>query len=97
MVALVLVGNLVKNRVGGLICGHEAWNVHISQTRDFVLNVIEARTGVRGLRKKIASESVETRLSWETTFNLDRGARYLVSVTFIFVKRLELPVQDQTF
>jgi phytoene desaturase (3,4-didehydrolycopene-forming) len=85
VVVLVPVGHLVKDRFGEFIRDHEAWDVHISHTRDFVLNVIEARTGVKGLRKKIVSESVETPLSWETKFNLDRGAILGLSHSFFNV------------
>ncbi|OJZ85196.1 hypothetical protein ASPFODRAFT_219696 [Aspergillus luchuensis CBS 106.47] len=50
------------------------WNILVAQTRDIVLDTIEARTGARNLREKLVHEIVNSPLTWREKFNLDRGA-----------------------
>ncbi|KAF4594779.1 phytoene dehydrogenase [Ophiocordyceps camponoti-floridani] len=57
----------------------------VASTRDFVLDTIETRTGARGLRESLIRESVDTPLSWESKFNLDRGAILGLSHSFFNV------------
>ncbi|GAB1206110.1 hypothetical protein APSETT445_004791 [Aspergillus pseudonomiae] len=57
----------------------------VSKLREQVLDIIEERTGASNLRKKLLSENVDTPLSWESKYNLDRGSILGLSHSFFNV------------
>ncbi|GMF68356.1 unnamed protein product [Aspergillus oryzae] len=83
VVVLVPVGHLTSEKGGQL--EEEKWDTLVSQTREIVLDTIEARTGLQDLRSRLVHEMVETPLSWEERFNLDRGAILGLSHSFFNV------------
>ncbi|KAE8403919.1 hypothetical protein BDV37DRAFT_271828 [Aspergillus pseudonomiae] len=83
VVVLVPVGHLTSE-IGGQL-EQEKWDILVSQTREIVLDTIEARTGLQGLRSKLVHETVETPLTWEKKYNLDRGAILGLSHSFFNV------------
>lgn len=82
VVVLVPIGHLTSN---GADYDSQAWKKVVSKTREFVLNAIESRTGLRDLRSKIVFEKYETPLTWESKYNLDRGAILGLSHSFLNV------------
>lgn len=46
----------------------------VNFAREFVFSTIESRTGARNLRESLLHESLETPSTWQSKFNLDRGA-----------------------
>ncbi|KAE8328419.1 hypothetical protein BDV39DRAFT_192024 [Aspergillus sergii] len=83
VVVLVPVGHLTSEKGGQLEA--EKWDTVVSQTREIVLNTIETRTGLQGLRSTLVHEMVETPLTWKDKFNLDRGAILGLSHSFFNV------------
>ncbi|GAB1195994.1 hypothetical protein APSETT444_005259 [Aspergillus pseudonomiae] len=83
VVVLVPVGHLTSENGGQL--EQEKWDILVSQTREIVLDTIEARTGLQGLRSKLVHETVETPRTWEKKYNLDRGAILGLSHSFFNV------------
>jgi phytoene desaturase (3,4-didehydrolycopene-forming) len=82
VVVLVPIGHLTSNEAH---YDAQAWKTVVSKTRDFVLNAIESRTGLKDLRSKIVFEKYETPLTWESKYNLDRGAILGLSHSFLNV------------
>lgn len=80
VVVLVPTGHLVEDA-----SSPQDINALVTGAREFVLDTIEARTGARGLRASLLCESVETPLSWQSKFNLDRGAILGLSHSFFNV------------
>ncbi|GAQ44822.1 phytoene dehydrogenase [Aspergillus niger] len=72
VMVLVPVGRLVDTL--GPDEQEKRWNELVAQTRNIVLDTIEARTGARNLREKLVHELVNSPLTWREKFNLDRGA-----------------------
>lgn len=72
VVVLVPVGHLTSVNGGQL--DEQIWDTLVSQTREIVLDTIQAQTGLQGLRSRLVHEMVETPHTWERKFNLDRGA-----------------------
>ncbi|KAI9674048.1 MAG: hypothetical protein M1829_003891 [Trizodia sp. TS-e1964] len=78
VVVLVPVGHLLHQR-------HQDWDAMVERARQTVFSTIEARTGARGLRAAVVKELVNTPLTWQTAFNLDRGAILGLSHSFLNV------------
>ncbi|KAE8370562.1 hypothetical protein BDV27DRAFT_62202 [Aspergillus caelatus] len=83
VVVLVPVGHLTSVNGGQL--EEQRWDTLVSQTREIVLDTIQAQTGLQGLRSRLVHEMVETPLTWERKFNLDRGAILGLSHSFFNV------------
>lgn len=78
LVVLVPVGHLVENS------SKQNWDTMVSSARDTILDTIEKRLNI-SIRPHILHESVNTPLSWKSTFNLDRGAILGLSHSFFNV------------
>ncbi|KAB8265010.1 hypothetical protein BDV32DRAFT_145044 [Aspergillus pseudonomiae] len=61
------------------------WEKTVSKLREQVLDIIEERTGASDLRKNLLSEKVDTPLSWESKYYLDRGSILGLSHSFFNV------------
>lgn len=87
IVVLVPVGHLLDDAEGkGLNPqSKQDWDAMVSKARTTVFETIEARTGVRGLRQAVVTETVNTPQSWKDTFNLDKGAILGLSHSFFNV------------
>ncbi|KAF7594823.1 hypothetical protein BBP40_008153 [Aspergillus hancockii] len=83
VVVLVPVGHLSPDSRERL--DEHEWDMLVAKTREIVLDTIEARTGIRGLRSRLVHEMIETPLTWEKKFNLDRGAILGLSHSFFNV------------
>ncbi|KAF3918019.1 hypothetical protein ABW21_db0203563 [Orbilia brochopaga] len=82
IVVLVPMGHLDEDGNGPGIRNGEDWNNLINKVRDFVITTIERRTGASGLRDAIASERVNTPITWQERFNLDKGGILGLSIGF---------------
>jgi phytoene desaturase (3,4-didehydrolycopene-forming) len=83
VVVLVPVGHLDPGNRERL--DEHRWDTLVAETREIVLDTIEARTRIRGLRSRLVHEMVETPLTWEKKFNLNRGAILGLSHSFFNV------------
>lgn len=70
MVVLVPVGHLSATATDEA----QKWEDKIPTIRQAVLETLEARVGLKGLGSRILSEKYETPATWQSKFNLDRGA-----------------------
>jgi len=61
------------------------WDKLVEFARDVVIQTIESRTGARELRGSLIDESIETPVTWNSKFNLDRGAILGLSHSFFNV------------
>ncbi|CAG8057796.1 unnamed protein product [Penicillium olsonii] len=80
VVVLVPVGHLDEHSASS-----QQWESLVDRVRVFILNTIEARTGVKGLDKFLLHETIQTPLDWKSKFNLDRGAILGLSHSFFNV------------
>ncbi|KAH8429287.1 phytoene desaturase family protein [Aspergillus melleus] len=81
VVILVPVGHLTST----LADETQSWEQRISAIRDFVLETLKLRAGLEDLRSDILFERYETPASWQSKFNLDRGAILGLSHSFLNV------------
>ncbi|KAJ5757146.1 Phytoene desaturase [Penicillium nucicola] len=79
VVVLVPVGHLTYDPDNP-----QDWTFLINHARDVVFKTIESRTGA-SLRDSLVLESVETPMTWQSKFNLDRGAILGLSHSFFNV------------
>ncbi|KAB8233903.1 phytoene desaturase family protein [Aspergillus alliaceus] len=84
IVILIPVSHL-GGESGNIESSKTYWDSVVTETRNKVLEIIERRTGVSNLDKKIIHEMVETPLSWKNKYNLDRGAILGLSHSFFNV------------
>lgn len=85
VVVLVPVGHLTRSNTGdGLPNDEQRWDQIVSRARAAVLDSIATRTGV-SLDELISHEIVNTPLTWESKFNLDKGAILGLSHSFFNV------------
>ncbi|KAB8237014.1 phytoene desaturase family protein [Aspergillus alliaceus] len=80
VVVLVPVGHLTPTQPD-----NTDWDRLVDETREMVMNTIEARTGLRNIRSRLVHEMVETPVTWQEKFNLDRGAILGLSHSFFNV------------
>lgn len=80
VVVLVPVGHIDNEHPDS-----QNWDKLVDFARDVVIQTIEIRTGARGLRENLIDESIETPPSWNSKFNLDRGAILGLSHSFFNV------------
>ncbi|PYI31649.1 phytoene dehydrogenase [Aspergillus indologenus CBS 114.80] len=90
LVVLVPVGNLDPSpapspATAAAKSQPEYWAAIVTQLRDTILTIIEARTGTPNLRSHLIHEQLETPLTWREKFNLDRGAILGLSHSFFNV------------
>ena len=106
LVVLVPIGHLTslgKDNLASEVSDGPNWNEVVELTRQKVLSTISARTGrnVNDLANAIAHESINTPLSWRSTFNLDRGAILGLSNDFFnvlsFRPKTKHPTMDGLF
>jgi phytoene desaturase (3,4-didehydrolycopene-forming) len=83
VVVLVPVGHLLGPDGAGL--DPQDWDAMVSKARDTVLSTIEARTGEQNLQAAINHEMTNTPQTWESEFNLDKGAILGLSHSFFNV------------
>ncbi|KAI9038984.1 phytoene desaturase family protein [Aspergillus affinis] len=81
MVVLVPVGNLTSASVDET----QTWEQKIPAIRNFVLEALKMRAGLGDLSSDILSERYETPATWQSKFNLDRGAILGLSHSFLNV------------
>lgn len=78
IIVLVPVGHLRQSKGGvetsGLPTSETDWNTIVDRARAAVLATISSRTGCVSIRDHITNEIVNTPLSWEDKFNLDKGS-----------------------
>ena len=83
VVVLVPVGHLLGPDGAGL--DPQNWDAMVSRARETVLSTIEARTGEQNLKAALVHEMINTPASWQTEFNLDKGAILGLSHSFFNV------------
>ncbi|KAH6697530.1 phytoene dehydrogenase [Plectosphaerella plurivora] len=78
IIVLVPVGHLQQSKGGiqtsGLPTSETDWKIIVDRARAAVLATISSRTGCASIRDHITNEIVNTPLTWEDKFNLDKGA-----------------------
>ncbi|KAL2209220.1 phytoene desaturase [Sarocladium strictum] len=88
IIVLVPVGHLERswsvNLSDGLPADEQRWEAIVTRARKAVLSTIKSRTGV-DISNSIAHEIVNTPLTWENKFNLDKGAILGLSHNFFNV------------
>lgn len=92
VVVLVPVGHLLKDTGSGLISNHKGldpdnkqdWEAMIDKAREAIFSTVEARTGA-SLRGCVVKEIINEPYSWESKFNLDKGAILGLSHSFFNV------------
>jgi phytoene desaturase (3,4-didehydrolycopene-forming) len=97
VVILVPVGHLLnsvtsakphgdlKASFGPGIFPEQDWNNIVESARATVCHTIEKRTGCKNLQSLIVHEEINTPLSWESKFNLDKGSILGLSHSFFNV------------
>jgi phytoene desaturase (3,4-didehydrolycopene-forming) len=92
VVVLVPVGHLLKATGQGLLAAEKGldaknkqdWEGMINKAREAVFTTVESRTGA-SLRESVVKEMVNEPYSWESKFNLDKGAILGLSHSFFNV------------
>ncbi|KAF7557040.1 hypothetical protein G7046_g6128 [Stylonectria norvegica] len=88
VIVLVPVGHLARSQgeamEDGLPVDEQRWEMIVEQARTAVLLTISARIGV-SIKEAIVHEIVNTPLTWESKFNLDKGAILGLSHNFFNV------------
>ncbi|KAF6816464.1 phytoene dehydrogenase [Colletotrichum plurivorum] len=75
VIVLVPVGHLSQPSNGdGLTKDEKDWDAIVARARTAILSIISARTGCVPLADAITHEIINTPLTWEDKFNLDKGA-----------------------
>ena len=79
-------GDPIASSGAGLdISAEQDWEAIVKSARSTILNTIESRTGCAPLSKLIVHEDLNTPMSWESTFNLDKGSILGLSHSFFNV------------
>lgn len=92
IVVLVPVGHLLKDTGSGLVSNEKGlepdsqqdWEGMIKKAREAVFTTVESRTGAN-LRESVVKELINDPYSWESKFNLDKGAILGLSHSFFNV------------
>ncbi len=92
IVVLVPVGHLLKDTGSGLVSNDKGldpdnkqdWEAMISKAREAIITTVESRTGAK-LRESVTKEIINEPYSWESKFNLDKGAILGLSHSFFNV------------
>lgn len=86
IVVLVPVGHLLEDGASEGLAqkSKQDWNAMVSRAREAVLDTVESRTGAK-IRHNIVKEILNTPASWQTEFNLDKGAILGLSHSFFNV------------
>jgi phytoene desaturase (3,4-didehydrolycopene-forming) len=92
IVVLVPVGHLLKVTGRGLLTDEKGldaekkqdWEGMINKAREAVFTAVESRTGAN-LRESVVKEVINEPYSWESKFNLDKGAILGLSHSFFNV------------
>ena len=92
IVVLVPVGHLLKDTGSGLISNDKGldpdnqqdWEGMIDKAREAIFTTVESRTGAK-LRGSVMKEIINEPYSWESKFNLDKGAILGLSHSFFNV------------
>jgi phytoene desaturase (3,4-didehydrolycopene-forming) len=92
VVVLVPVGHLLKAAGQSLLAGEKGldaenkqdWESMINRAREAVFTTVESRTGAN-LRESVVKEIINEPYSWESKFNLDKGAILGLSHSFFNV------------
>ncbi|GKT96147.1 phytoene dehydrogenase [Colletotrichum tofieldiae] len=75
VIVLVPVGHLAESKgESGLTNDPKHWDDIVARARAAVIEIVSARTGCAPLSDFITHETVNTPLTWEDKFNLDKGA-----------------------
>ncbi|KAF3938082.1 hypothetical protein ABW19_dt0205141 [Dactylella cylindrospora] len=82
IVVLIPIGHLGDESSGKGLQRNSNWEALISRARDYVIGTIERRTGARGIREAIASERINTPVTWQERFNLEKGGILGLSIDF---------------
>ncbi|KUJ14377.1 phytoene desaturase [Mollisia scopiformis] len=87
IVVLVPVGHLLNSLTssGHGVSPEQDWDNIVSSTRTKILTTIQSRTSCAALSSLITHEQIHTPLSWESTFNLDKGSILGLSHSFFNV------------
>jgi len=97
IVVLVPVGHLLnsatyssspsdpKANSGAGLPIEQDWNSIVSSARETIISTIESRTGCASLSNLIIHEELNTPISWESRFNLDKGSILGLSHSFFNV------------
>lgn len=90
LVVLVPTGHLLNSRIKTDFPRERSlpendWDAIITKTRDTICSIVEARTGCTDIKKHIIHEIVNDPFSWESKFNLDKGAILGLSHSFFNV------------
>ena len=89
VIVLVPVGHLDRSKGAniedGLPADEKRWEQTVAQARTQIMDIIRRRTGCAPLEGSITHEIVNTPLTWESKFNLDKGAILGLSHNFFNV------------
>lgn len=92
VVVLVPVGHLLKSSARGVSAEKKGllaeteqdWEAMVSKAREAIFTTVESRTGAN-LRDSVVQEIINEPYSWESKFNLDKGAILGLSHSFFNV------------
>ncbi|KAI8162330.1 Phytoene desaturase [Colletotrichum sp. SAR 10_65] len=75
VIVLVPIGHLSRSKNDhGLTTDEKDWDAIVSKARSMILSIVSERTGCPNIGDMITHEIVNTPLTWEDKFNLDKGA-----------------------
>ncbi|KAJ3946435.1 phytoene dehydrogenase AL-1 [Colletotrichum tropicale] len=75
VIVLVPIGHLSRSKNDdGLTTDEKDWDAIVAKARSMILSIVSERTGCPNLGDMITHEIVNTPLTWEEKFNLDKGA-----------------------
>ncbi|KAF4894465.1 Phytoene desaturase [Colletotrichum viniferum] len=75
VIVLVPIGHLSRSKNDdGLTTDEKDWDAIVAKARSMILSIVSERTGCPNLGDMITHEIVNTPLTWEDKFNLDKGA-----------------------
>ncbi|KAI8182118.1 Phytoene desaturase [Colletotrichum sp. SAR 10_75] len=75
VIVLVPIGHLSRSKNDdGLTTDEKDWDSIVSKARSMILSIVSERTGCPNIGDMITHEIVNTPLTWEDKFNLDKGA-----------------------
>lgn len=78
VIVLVPVGHISEK-----LKAAEDWNKIVNETRKLIIDTMEKRLGITGLRGMIKAEQVNTPVTWADKFNLHRGSILGLSHSFL--------------
>ncbi|KAF4840651.1 Phytoene desaturase [Colletotrichum siamense] len=75
VIVLVPIGHLSRSKNDdGLTTDEKDWDAIVDKARSMILSIVSERTGCPNMGDMITHEIVNTPLTWEDKFNLDKGA-----------------------